>query len=150
MTNVVIDSGSGTVKSGLAGDDTPSCIIKTITGEFVKPGDSTIFVGEEVISNKDTCLAVKYPIEHGIVTCWDGLEVIWRHSFEELGVDSKESNVMLTGNFCPTKVNKERPVEIMFEKFDTPAVYIADQFQLALYSAGRTTGVVVEVSSLMI
>jgi actin-related protein len=103
-------------------------------------------VGEKAESEQGRRhLDLQYPIEHGIVTNWAGLEHLWRHSFEGLRVEPALCNVMLTGNFVSTKLNKERPVEMMFERFGVYGVYVADQFQLALYSTGKTTGVVVEV-----
>lgn len=35
-------------------------------------------------------------------------------------------------------------IEIMFEEFDVPAFYLANQPMLALYASGKTTGLVLE------
>jgi actin-related protein len=35
-------------------------------------------------------------------------------------------------------------LQIMFDTFDTPAVYVASQAILALYASGRTTGIVLD------
>lgn len=40
------------------------------------------------------------------------------------------------------KANREETTKIMFETFDVQALYMATQEALALYSAGRTTGIV--------
>ena len=37
-------------------------------------------MGEEA-NAKRGILALKYPIEHGIVTDWDDMEKIWHHTF---------------------------------------------------------------------
>ena len=34
--------------------------------------------------------------------------------------------------------------QIMFEKFNVPAMYVASQAVLSLYASGRTTGLVVD------
>jgi len=39
------------------------------------------------------------------------------------------------------KVNREKMTSIMFEVFNVPALYVAIQAVLSLYSAGRTTGI---------
>jgi actin-related protein len=33
---------------------------------------------------------------------------------------------------------------VMFETFNTPAMYVADQAVLSLYASGRTTGIVLD------
>ena len=35
-------------------------------------------------------------------------------------------------------------LQIMFEKFNTPAMYVAIQALLALYASGRNTGIVLD------
>ena len=42
------------------------------------------------------------------------------------------------------KSNRERMTEIMFETFNVPSLYVACQAVLALYSTGRTTGLVLD------
>lgn len=42
------------------------------------------------------------------------------------------------------KVNRQKMTEIMFEKFNVPAFYLAIQAVLSLYSSGRTTGIVLD------
>ena len=37
-----------------------------------------------------------------------------------------------------------RPVQIMFETFNVPAMYVAIQAVLSLYASGRTTGIVLD------
>jgi actin-related protein len=37
-------------------------------------------VGEEAQS-KHGVLTLWYPIQHGVVTDWDDMELIWRHAF---------------------------------------------------------------------
>ncbi len=34
--------------------------------------------------------------------------------------------------------------EILFESFNVPAMYVADQAVLSLYASGRTTGIVLD------
>lgn len=38
------------------------------------------YIGEEAQAKRGI-LALKYPIEHGIVTNWDEMEKIWHHTF---------------------------------------------------------------------
>ncbi|EGT47335.1 hypothetical protein CAEBREN_19877 [Caenorhabditis brenneri] len=41
------------------------------------------------------------------------------------------------------KANREKMTEIMFERFNVPSYYVAIDSVLALYSTGRTTGIVI-------
>merc|ERR1712080_346966 len=42
------------------------------------------------------------------------------------------------------KANREKMTQIMFETFNSPAMYIAIQAVLSLYASGRTTGIVMD------
>ena len=70
---------------------------------------------------------------------------IWHHAmYNELRCSPEEHPVLLTEAPMNPKANRERMISIMFEIFDVPAVYVAIQAVLALYSAGRTTGIVMD------
>jgi actin beta/gamma 1 len=90
-------------------------------------------------------LALNYPIEHGIVTNWDDMEKIWHHTYyNELRIAPEEHPVLLTEAPLNPKYNREKITEIMFERFNTPAMYVAIQAVLSLYSSGRVTGIVLD------
>uniref|UniRef100_A0A2I3GP22 Uncharacterized protein n=1 Tax=Nomascus leucogenys TaxID=61853 RepID=A0A2I3GP22_NOMLE len=128
----VVDNGSGMCKAGFAGDDDPWAIFPFIVWHPKHP-------------RKRGILTLKCPIEHGIVTNWDNMEKIWHHTFyKELCVAPEEHPMLLTEAPLNSKASREKMTQIMFETFNTPAMYMAIQPVLSLYFSGCTTGIVMD------
>ncbi|KAI8868353.1 actin related protein 1 [Ramicandelaber brevisporus] len=143
---LVIDNGSGMIKAGSAGDDAPRSVFPSIVGRprhqgvMVGMDKKESYVGDEAQSKRDN-LALRYPIEHGIVNNWDDMERIWRQTFSnKLRVAPEEHPVLLTEAPLNPKINREKMTQIMFETFNTPAFYAV----LSLYHSGKTSGIVLD------
>ena len=148
---IVIDNGSGSIKAGFSGDESPKMIIPSIVGclkdrvcQMHKDNEKDVFIGDEACS-KAGILHLEYPIKHGIVNNWDDMEKIWHHTYNnELRVDPEERPVLLTEAPLNPKKNRERMIEIMFDTFNVPSFYVGITGVLSLYSSGRTTGIAVD------
>ncbi|XP_034755783.1 uncharacterized protein LOC117961323 [Etheostoma cragini] len=146
-TPIVLDTGSGLMKAGFADQDLPNIIFPTIIGmpkyEEIMNGnlERETYIGHEAQHMRGV-LALKHPIKNGIIRNWDEMEKIWHHTFQQLCVDPDEHPVLLTEAAMNPSENRQRMVEIMFECFNVPFTYVAMQAVLALYAAGRSTGVV--------
>lgn len=150
VTAVVVDNGSGMCKAGFAGDDAPRAVFPTLVGRPKMPGimvgldQKEVYVGEEA-QLKRGVLKIENPIDRGFVSNWDDMEKVWNHTiYNELRVSPEEHPCLLTEAPLNPKKNRETMTQIMFEVFNVPCLYVSVQAVLALYSSGRTTGIVLD------
>ncbi|KAL2917245.1 Actin-related protein 2 [Polyrhizophydium stewartii] len=150
---VVCDNGTGFVKCGFAGTNFPEAIFPAVVGRPILRaeeaiGDVTlkdIMVGDEAAAVR-AMLQMSYPMENGIVRNWDDMYHLWDYTFKEkLKInDFADHKILLTEPAMNPKRNRERMVEVMFEKYGFGGAYIAIQAVLTLYAQGLQTGVVVD------
>lgn len=121
-TPIVIHNETGYIRAGLTSGDEPSVIFaaNSVTGAS--------------------------PLNADIVQDWDGMKQVWSAVFDKLGVDPRQHPILLTE--CPLnpKRNREEATKIFCETFKTPGFYLTTSSVLAAYAAGKTTGVILEIS----
>jgi actin len=143
----VIDNGSGFMKAGMSGPAEPSCIFPSVIGTpLYKGGDDGAdkYIGEQALA-KRAVLHLSFPVAHGIVTNWDDMTDIWKHTYSnELRKNPQEQACLLTEAPKNPKKNREKMCEIMLETFSVPKINVQIQAVLALFTAGRTTGCVLD------
>lgn len=148
---LVLDNGTGMMKAGYSGEDAPRCVFPSVIGvprherAMIGGPMREAYVGDDAMAKKGI-LALRHPLEHGVVTNWEDMERIWSHTFySELRTSPEEQPVMLTEAPMNPKANRERMAQLMFETFNVPGLHVSVQAVLSLYSAGRTTGVVLDM-----
>ena len=148
FSTLVFDNGSGLFKAGFAGRNHPHCIFPSLVGRpglHAHEGLRDHYVGDEA-QNKRDILSLKYPIECGVITDWDGMEKIWSHTFyNKLQVKPEENAVVLCDSGISPSAHKKQMAEIMFETFNTTGIFIAPQNTLQFATVchkNRLTGLI--------
>ena len=150
---VVVDNGTGFVKTGYAGSNFPEFVFPSIVGRpilRVEEKDAAageikdIMVGTEAAEFRNY-LQVTQPMEHGIVKDFTDMRHVWNYTFDEkLRIDPRGRKILLTEPPMNPKRNREEMCQIMFEEYGFEGVYVAIQAVLTLYAQGLQTGVVVD------
>lgn len=146
---VIIDNGTGIVKSGFAGEDVPTVYFPSVIGRpkygtMIGSDEKNIYIGNDA-EKKRGVLSLTYPIAQGIVKNWDDMKQIWEYCYyNELRVPPEERPVHLTEAPSNPVGNREKMVEIFFENLQVPKFFVSVQAVLALYATGRTTGMVLD------
>ncbi|XP_043323771.1 beta-centractin isoform X1 [Cervus canadensis] len=85
---VVIDNGSGVIKAGFAGDQIPKYCFPNYVGRpkhmRVMAGalEGDLFIGPKAEEHRGL-LAIRYPMEHGMVRDWNDMERIWQYVYSK-------------------------------------------------------------------
>ena len=148
---LVVDNGTGFVKCGFAGQNFPTSIFPSMIGRPVlryeeksKGQLKDIMVGEEAAELR-SMLQISYPVDKGIVRDWDDMIHLWDYTFNKMKVsDFENRRILLTEPPMNPKKNREKLLEVMFEKYGFEGVNVSVQAVLSLYAQGMMTGVVVD------
>ena len=159
---LVVDPGSSCVKAGWSGEDLPSSIFPSSLTKWlpntdaIEPyvgggggggaGGGVESTGTGAGASADfTLSASPHPIHRGQVKDWDQMEKLWQVILDEVGVTSPETtSVLLAESPRATPSDRAKWAEILFEAYRAPSMCIGNSSALCVFSAGRTSGVVVE------
>ena len=142
--SIIIDNGTGYIKAGFSGEESPKSVFPTLIGKEKNNLVSDYYIGDLVYDKYDS-LNIKCPISRGIIFDWNEMEKIWEYTFDQaLKVSPSEHIILLTDNIMNTGDNREKMCQIMFETFNVPGLYIQNQPMLSLSAAGYFTGFVIE------
>ncbi|KAJ6340149.1 hypothetical protein OIU77_007990 [Salix suchowensis] len=73
------------------------------------------------------------------------VDSIWNHAFKEcLLIDPKEHPMLLAEPSSNSQQQRERTAELIFEKYNVPALFLAKNAVLTSFASGRATSLVVD------
>eukprot|EP00040_Diaphanoeca_grandis_P032169 m.194469 g.194469 ORF g.194469 m.194469 type:complete len:435 (-) comp32530_c0_seq1:247-1551(-) len=156
---LVFDFGTHTTKAGFAGEDAPKAVFSTMLGcvpnddgvQAMDTDSSQAATSHKKYVSGSTKLAfprsgmeLKSPVNDGLIEDWDLFEALVEHTYDHLNTDSKDHPLMRSE--CPwnTKELREKEAELMFEKFDVPALFLCKSAVLTTFACGRSTALVVD------
>lgn len=91
-------------------------------------GQRESYIGDDVQSIRDL-LALKYPVERGIVTNWDDMVKIWQYTYEKkLNARADKFPTLITEVPLNPKVNREKMTEVNSYSIALKIKYVSIQF----------------------
>jgi len=149
---IVCDNGTGFVKCGFAGSNFPASIFPSMVGRPMLRSEEKVegieikdvMVGDEAAKVRQL-LQISYPLSHGIIRNFDDMLHVWDYTFDnKLKIQPKDCKILLTEPPLNPTANRQKILEVMFEKYGFKATYVAIQAILTLYAQGLLTGVVLD------
>ncbi|XP_024383760.1 actin-related protein 4 [Physcomitrium patens] len=162
VSAIVFDLGSHSCRSGYAGEDQPKSVFPSAVGsaeslgantdkEAKKPGQAEVakvrklYAGVQALGYRRDHMEVLPAMKGGLVADWDVVESLWDHAFRDrLLIDPKEHPMLIAEPSFNTQQHREKMVELMFERYDVPALFLAKNAVLTSFASGRATSLVVD------
>ncbi|KAJ1611146.1 BRG1/brm-associated factor 53A like actin [Cryptosporidium canis] len=145
---IIVDVGSYTTKIGYGGEDCPRQVWPSAVG--VKENGDKRFPLNFLSYLEDVSVEPCLRFVDGVLSLSEGVfeEIVGKTAGKGgLSTDLREHPVLLTEPSRHNRQVREKEVEIMFEKFDVPAVYTAKKAILSAFSVGRSSGLVVDIGA---
>jgi actin-related protein 3 len=127
-------------KVGFAGSAEPQDIFQTAYGTRIRSNKSStledlnfVIGSQEEFSSISSTHSIHFPIKHGVIEDWDGMEKIWQSCiYNKLRCIPEDHFFLLTEPPLNAPENREQMAEIMFETFNVAGLQISVQAILSL------------------
>jgi actin-related protein len=142
------DIGSLNCKFGYAGEDTPKCIVPSITGVKSNRSDSRV-IGQTALYGCQGIVSLPRAIsmvDDKNSYNWDTIELLWVHAFSKMSLESSEHPILASISPFDMAVS-EKYMELMFETFKAPCFYLAKDVVLDAFAFGKSTALVADVGA---
>lgn len=129
---------------GIAGDDLPHVLLPSVLAVDAKSAKRARF---SVLTRAEDGVEVVSAFgQDALVENWHNFESILTHTLStELHINPRENALLYAEPNHNGRSARERLVELLFEKYEMPALYLARSAVLSAYANGRTTGVVLDI-----
>lgn len=135
MDVIAIDQGTRNFRAGLAGDD----IWRMNFAPLVCSNDKQKYM----LANNSTTTTSIAPMDTACIINLEMCEFLYAHMFANVNVTQR--NVILSESTLTSKKDRTVMTQLMFEQYNSESMYLAMDDMLALYAAGRTSGLLVNV-----
>ncbi|CAM6103996.1 unnamed protein product [Calypogeia fissa] len=104
-----------------------------------------LYAGVQAVGYRRDHMEVIPALRDGLIHDWDIVESIWDHTLRDrLMIDPTEHPMLLAEPSYNTAPHREKMVELMFEKYGVPAVFLVKNAVLTSFASGRATSLVVD------
>ena len=154
---IIIDIGSGEIKAGFSGEDSPKVFFKNYIGEPKYKKVLSAFNSEDKEINAhyigEDCgkfmgiLKLRHPVKHGIFSSDQDILSIFNYIYSKLGLGTEEIEqhpLLVTEPLLNPYTNREKIANLLFDNLGVPALFFASQPILSLFSTSNTSGTVLE------
>ena len=153
---IVLDVGGYSTRVGYAGEDSPKADLPTIIGIAPSKSEDDFMdtsnvdkldyvVGTNYITAVREGLELQSPIYDGLIDNWDLFEHLLDYVYKKVIKSEREYHpLMMTEPAWNTKVKRAQLTELMFEKYQIPAFYLAKNAVLSTFANARSTALVVD------
>ena len=154
---IIIDIGSGEIKAGFSGEDSPKLVFKNYIGEPKYKKVLSAFNSEDKEINAhyigEDCgkfmgiLKLRHPVKNGKFSNDQDILSIFNYIYSKLGLNTEEIEqhpLLVTEPLLNPYTNREKIANLLFENLGVPALFFASQPILSLFSTSNTSGTVLE------
>ncbi|EFC37747.1 hypothetical protein NAEGRDRAFT_53573 [Naegleria gruberi] len=149
---LTIDLGSHCIRAGFSGSDAPVLNFYSMIGfpkyqttalNYLSSYSKLSYIGEEANKLRGI-LSLFHPIDNGKIINWDVLALFFEYTFHNLNIPLQDSNIMLVEPSSNLKSNRNSLTQLCFESFNSASLGFGNAQVMAMYSAGRTSGLIAD------
>lgn len=111
---------------------------------------NTYHIGNEAMCFPRKGMALANPIHNGLISDWDSMERVWDHGLKtELRLKPSEHPIMMSEPSFNSRAIREKTCELMFEKYEVPALFMSKTAVLSCFANARGTALVYDSGATM-